>query len=80
MATATRRGGDLGGRGLRLTQVAAHHHDAGVSGETSAATTAASPKPKRSLRCRVERLILGSIMGVIAAVLDRRLRRVFAKR
>lgn len=34
----------------------------------------------RSLRCIVERMLLGSIMTVVAVVLDRRLQRVFSKR
>ncbi|MBV9101081.1 MAG: hypothetical protein JOZ46_01115 [Candidatus Dormibacteraeota bacterium] len=49
-----------------------------MSGEAESAAVAA--RRRRSLRCRVERLVLGSIMSVIAAVLDRRLRRVFARR
>ena len=42
---------------------------------------AESPRPKRrrSLRILAERLLLGSIMSVIAVVVDRRLRRAFAK-
>ena len=36
-------------------------------------------KRRRSLRILAERLLLGSIMSVIAVVVDRRLRRAFAK-
>ena len=48
-----------------------------MSGE--AVPAAAQSARKRSLRCRVERLVLGSIMALVAAALDRRLRRVFAR-
>ncbi|HYL71600.1 MAG TPA: hypothetical protein VEY89_09915 [Candidatus Dormibacteraeota bacterium] len=48
-----------------------------MSGEAKpAAPTSAR---RRSLRCRLERLVLGSIMTLVAAALDRRLRRVFAR-
>ena len=39
----------------------------------------ARPKRRRSLRVVAERLLLGSIMSVIAVVVDRRLRRAFSK-
>jgi hypothetical protein len=37
------------------------------------------PKRRRSVRVLVERLLLGSIMSVIAVMVDRRLRRAFSK-
>jgi hypothetical protein len=37
------------------------------------------PKRRRSLRVLAERLLLGSIMSVIAVLVDRRLRRAFVK-
>ena len=37
------------------------------------------PKRRRSVQVLVERLLLGSIMSVIAVMVDRRLRRAFSK-
>jgi hypothetical protein len=50
-----------------------------ASAPVAAAAIASGPRP-RSLRRLVERLFLGSIMVVIAVVVDRRLRRVFIRK
>ena len=50
-----------------------------ASAPVPAVAIAAGPRPK-SVRRLVERVFLGSIMAVIAVVVDRRLRRVFIRK
>jgi hypothetical protein len=52
----------------------------GSSSDTRAVSQPQSPVRRSSFRRLAERLFLGSVMALIATMIDRRLRRAFTKR